>query len=89
MQIRKYPLAVVDTQYVRMPKGATLLSAQVQEGLPMLWALVDEESTEYKDRQIQTFGTGQPIVKAGKYLNTYQLGGLVLHVFDARINTEL
>jgi hypothetical protein len=84
MQIWKYPLSVIDTQQVRMPKGATLLSAQVQEGQqPMLWALVDEESTEYEDRQIQTFGTGQPIVKAGKYLNTYQLCGLVLHVFDA------
>lgn len=82
--IWKFQLAVTGVQKLSMPKGAKLLSVQVQNGLPQLWALVDPKAP--KEQQVfVTFGTGQPNVDADalSFLGTYQLddGALVFHVF--------
>jgi len=39
--IWKYPLDVVDSQFVVMPLGAEILTVQIQNEEPYLWTLVD------------------------------------------------
>jgi hypothetical protein len=58
--IWKYPLHLIDKQTVNMPKGAEILTVQIQNGTITMWALVDPESVKIK-RTIEIFGTGHPI----------------------------
>ena len=54
--IRKYPLQELDENTVLMPTGAKMLSVQVQNGRPYIWALVDtDKATEA--HQFRTVGT--------------------------------
>lgn len=78
--IYKYTLNNVG---IEMPIGAEILTVQIQNDKPCIWAMVDPEA-EKKVRHFQVFGTGQPIPEVSmKYIGTYQeLGGsLVWHVF--------
>jgi len=84
MQIFKYQLDLADEQIVRMPRGAKILTVQMQGFSPYLWAVVDiTQPTE--ERWIATRGTGHMFEgDPGVYLGTVQLhNGLVFHVFDA------
>lgn len=83
--IYKYPLEITDYQPVLMPVSATILSVQVQRGVPCLWAMVDSDSNEPELRQIFIHGTGHRINQnAAKHIGTFQLheGALVFHVFE-------
>lgn len=83
--IWKFPLRITDSQEIKIPDGAQILSVQVQDGQPCIWALLDETAKTYS-RKIGMFGTGHPMPKefAGKYIGTYQLrnGDVVFHVFE-------
>lgn len=90
MLIFKYPIDPVlgDLLTVRMPRGAQVLTVQVQYGTPCLWALVDPEAP-HEIRTFATYGTGRPMQVPGnhngaKYIGTYQVegGALVFHVFE-------
>ncbi len=60
LTIWKFPLSVDDVQTVAMPQGARILTVQVQQGQPCLWAAVDSEQP-VKPRTIRMYGTGHPI----------------------------
>jgi len=86
MQIWKYVLTTTDNQTIKMPKGAQILTFQIQNGKPCLWALVNPSLTE-TERYIEIHGTGNYIEESlleRKYIGTYQLhgGSLVFHVFE-------
>ena len=83
--IWKYTILLTDDQTVRMPEGATILSAQVQKGSICLWALVDPSATQTKERAIEVFGTGNPIEPGNRqFISTVQTaaGAFVWHVFE-------
>lgn len=79
MTIWKYPVAFHST--LVMPEGAKLLAVQVQNGNPMLWALVDPLAKKIK-RDIRVMGTGWVFDPVGPYVGSFQLDALVFHVFD-------
>lgn len=84
--IWKFPLAVNDKQAIQMPKGAKILTVQVQGdgGLPCIWALCDTEAP-LENRLIAMFGTGHQAPEgAADYIGTFQLhnGEFVFHVFE-------
>ena len=82
-RIYKYPLQVTDVQMVQMPIGAVILTAQNQNEVVTLWAMVeDKELIEF--RAIHIFGTGHPIPEKynGKYIATVQAEGFVWHIFE-------
>jgi hypothetical protein len=82
--IYKYELAIDDTQELMLPEGAEILTVQMQDGYPRLWALVDPHAPK-KRRYIDIYGTGHPVGdKHGQYLGTFQEHGgqLVWHVFE-------
>ena len=84
-QVFKWTLAITDLQALSLPKGAQILSVQVQNELPQLWALVDP-AAEKEKRTIAIYGTGHPVPdNPGDYIGTVQMlnGRLVWHIFAA------
>lgn len=87
MKIYKYPLQIEDRQIIEMPRGARILSIQVQNGVPCIWAQVNPKSEKEK-RVIYIVGTGHDledfIFDSCGYRGTFQLhgGALVFHVFE-------
>lgn len=83
--IYKYPLNAYPTQHY-LPKGAVFLSVQAQHDTPVMWFIVDADSTEKEQRNFIARPTGEQWVEGGndEYLGTFQLRGgrLVFHVFE-------
>ena len=71
--------------YVDIPKGGTILSAGIQGGNHILWALVDPDTVRHYERVIIIAYTGDllPPEHTWTYINTYTNGGLVYHAFEA------
>lgn len=91
-RVYKYPLDIQDEVIVMMPKGARVLSVQVQNGRPCLWAAVDPTEMELEKRLFRIAETGHPIhdnVVDG-FIGTIQLydGRLVFHVFEAKYEED-
>lgn len=92
-RIFKYGLSVADENSVVMPKGAIILSLQIDKRtlLPTIWATVDPDA-ETEIRTFETIGTGHPINELSKgkriYIGTYQcLDYFVGHVFEITTDT--
>ncbi|TDH35699.1 hypothetical protein E2A64_10185 [Pseudohoeflea suaedae] len=81
--IYKYPFKIDDWVDVRMPVGAEILSLQVQDGVPTIWAKVAPHQQE-ATRRFVVLATGETFVDAliGYYIGTIQLDGFVWHIFD-------
>lgn len=74
-----------DGTTVQLPKGAELLTVQMQGPTLCLWALVDPQAP-LVPFQIRTAGTGHPLTDEATratYLGTFQLaaGQLIFHAF--------
>ena len=85
--IYKYPIKTTDLQNLIIPLTAEILSLQVQDNQPCIWALVDPKEKETRAVNLETFGTGHPVAYdmgvSREFINTYQLNnGLVFHVFE-------
>ena len=84
MTIWKYQLAMIDDQKIEMPRKARILSVQVQDDVPCLWALVDDDAPT-EQRAVRIAGTGHRVSgwSAENFVGTVQLAGgtLVFHVF--------
>jgi hypothetical protein len=85
-RIYKYPLALTDTQFVELPLGAEILTAQMQGDQLCLWAMVNTlPEAIKKNRRIEIIGTGNPVPTGDlKYISTFQMmgGGLIFHAFE-------
>lgn len=84
-RIWKYQLEITDDQVISMPTGAEILTVQMQNGKPCLWALVDPNEETKTYRLIQIYGTGNPIPDGNRrYISTIQIfnGDLIFHVFE-------
>lgn len=74
---------------ITMPDGSEILTVQMQDDKPCIWALVNPLNTPTV-RYFEVYGTGHSIhYDMGierKYINTFQPGkGLVFHLFE-RLN---
>ena len=87
MKIYKYPVPINDQFTIEMPLGAKILSFQMQNDLPMLWAAVWENSSS-EERKFQLCGTGHDIdmdlVKS--FIGTVQMyrHSFVWHLFEMK-----
>lgn len=87
MVIYKYPILVIDSQCIELPKGAVILSVGVQNEIQVcLWAVVDPtQGVEY--REIVIIGTGNPMTELPAnlrraFIGTVLQGPFVWHVFE-------
>ena len=55
--IWKFTMDIDDKVTITMPKNAEILSVQVQQGGPVMWAIVNPEE-EKVERHFEMFGTG-------------------------------
>ena len=82
--IYKYPLGPGRTKLL-LPHGAQVLTVQMQQGEPCLWARVDPGNPPER-RVFDTFGTGHkmPDDRTLVYVATFQMdgGALVWHAFE-------
>jgi phosphoribosylcarboxyaminoimidazole (NCAIR) mutase len=80
-QIWKYSLENV----IEMPKGAEILTIDIQNGQmfnAQMWVKVNTEN-EMEKRMFEVIGTGQNFDDTNKkYVGTYQDGPFVWHVFE-------
>jgi hypothetical protein len=80
-QIWKYSLENI----IEMPKGAEILTIDIQNGQmfnAQMWVKVDTEN-EVEKRMFEVIGTGQNFDDTNKkYVGTYQEGPFVWHVFE-------
>ena len=84
MKVFKYELDP-STQKLELPVAAQVLTVQVQNGCPYIWALVDETLTTTETRYFPIYGTGHRMRSGPRtYVGTFQLesGALVFHVFE-------
>jgi hypothetical protein len=84
MIIWKWFLSNSFKQTLLMPPGAKILTVQIQNGEPHLWALCDEALPK-TERTLCIYGTGIPITEnLGEYIGTFQIdgGSYVFHIFD-------
>jgi len=85
--IYKYKLKQQELQYVELPLGAKILTAQGLGVHVWVWALVEAEQKKKERRWIAMYKTGEPIqvkIEELVFLNTVQFedGALVLHIFE-------
>ena len=80
--IWKFSIALHNEQFVQMPKGAVVLSAQVQNGILCLWADI-ETHNDNETRHIYINGTGNPIQQPAdaRYVSTVIMDAFVWHVY--------
>lgn len=83
--VYKYPVSSDDYFQLDMPYGAEILSVQVQQGNPYIWALVDKKEDLMVTRKFRLARTGHPISETNlSFIGTFQLddGYLVFHLFE-------
>lgn len=71
---------------INMPRGAQVLTIQMQGKIPCIWALVDSENG-LEERWFEIYGTGHEILHPRdrlKYINTFQVRGgeFIFHLFE-------
>lgn len=81
-RVYKYPIPRAGVMRLPIPKGAEILTVQVQRGAMCLWARVDDNQGADEFRKIAVVGTGHPVPKDGRYIATVQFGDLVFHIFE-------
>ena len=85
MRIYKYNLNLVSNQMVSIPSKSEIMDIQMQNGIPVMWALVDIDSKNI-DIKIKMYGTGQSLgdsLEDHEYLATVQDSPFVWHFFMA------
>jgi len=81
--VLKYPLQIQEeVQRVQMPVAAQVLTVQMQNGAPMLWALTFE-GVPMMERTFRLVGTGWGLpAEQLRYIATVQDGAFVWHFFE-------
>lgn len=59
-RIFKYAIPIADEFELELPKGAEILTFQIQYEQPVIWAIVDPDAEKEK-RHFNLYGTGHPM----------------------------
>ena len=86
--IYKYKTVINDSFCIKLPKGAEILTIQLDGSLihPFIYAIVETEN-EVEERFFRLYGTGHEMSFSSikpKYIGTYQLNGFVGHLFEGK-----
>ena len=83
--IWKYAYSVGDRIITAVPKGAVLLSIQMQNGFICFWYELDPDQTAEVQRDFRIVGTGMPTPEPRQeyvYHGTFQDGPFVWHAYE-------
>ena len=80
--IHKFILDIDRDNLIALPESAQFLTAQIQEGILVVWALINRTERQVS-RHLRVYMTGQPIGESIRsYIATVQAEPIVLHVFE-------
>jgi hypothetical protein len=82
--IWKFPVEVTDEFTIQIPRGGGVLSVQMQNDVPVMWALVDD-AVPMASRRFAVHGTGHPVPNdRNRFIGSFQMmgGRLVFHLFE-------
>ena len=82
--IHKYRVTATDNQEIKLPKGAKILTVQVQHNESFMWIEIDPEN-DTESKYFEVFGTGHSMPEGKRiYIGTFQLhnGALVFHLYE-------
>lgn len=84
IEVWKYQIPAQTGKFlISMPASAEVISVQVQDGVPYIWALV-HPTFPRKPYPFVLVWTGEPIEDlVGRPIGTFQIHGLVYHLFEA------
>jgi len=84
MIIYKYPLPIKQFIQLAMPVDSEILTFQVQNENPVLWAKHKDLKSEWAIRHFTFIGTGNEYDQESGhvYIGTIQLKGFVWHLFE-------
>lgn len=80
-KIYKYKIPIEDEIIIDLPKGAKILTVQVQNEQPCIWAIVDPLQP-FEKRNLYLYGTGMTVTHCESYIGTFQIYELVFHLFE-------
>ena len=82
--IWKFPLEIArGLQPINLRQGSEILTIQMRDGKPVLWAIVWGATAHTDERYIRMVGTGWELpAQQHKYIATVQDGGFVWHFFE-------
>lgn len=91
-RIYKYEVPAGKVPRINFPEGAQVLSAEFQNGVFVIWALVDTEKPTTDTREVLILATGQSAndrdLWEHEYVNTVGVSGFVFHVFVSKSKEE-
>lgn len=64
--VYKYPIEA-GSQFLRLPIGAKILHGDIQNGAPVIWALVDPNQSLKTSYSVLFIGTGHPFQDGGNW----------------------
>lgn len=82
--IFKYPLDGIHVTKVKMPKGANVVSFDVQHNVFCIWAMVDTDNP-VEERVFGVVGTGWEIDEGDCYIGMVQTGAFVWHCLEVKV----
>lgn len=82
-KIWKYEIPAAGEFEIAMPGAAQIMSLQIQNGKPHIWALVKPDFVKSL-RKFVAVGTGHDfeVERSDKFIGTFQMGDYVGHLFE-------
>ena len=82
-QIWKYQIPITGRFEIEMPGAAQIISIQMQNEVPYVWAIVGPKITP-SNRRFKLVGTGHEFdfLPTDKFIGTFQDGPYVWHLFE-------
>lgn len=80
--IFKYPLGFSAANHLDMPIGAKPIMISMQNGQVTMWALINAEFEQTRNRDFIVAGTGHPVEDGFTYIGSCMDGMFVWHVFE-------
>lgn len=59
--IYKYSIPTKEKYSIELPKGSQIIRVEDVDGLFFLWAIIDTETEEKEERNLEFYKTGQPV----------------------------
>ena len=88
-QVWKYSFAGTGQHDITLPRGAFVLSFQIQANMFTIWVLVDTKEKDLTVRRFEIIGTGWDTEREYfEYFGTVQDDGFVWHLFEVTEEQE-
>lgn len=85
VRIWKYKLRIEKSQEIEFPENAKILTAQVQDNIPCIWAEVDDSKAKKEIKTFYLIPTGEEVNNGSRYIATlpFNNGKIIQHLYES------